>query len=147
MFCPDCGTKSIRRNKFCSECGAALQHVKRAPGKPVKPRVEWPKVVMGVAAFSIVVMLFYNSTKDKITPSAATQVQAPIPTQLTVEAITARFDCFCGQCEHTLTECTCEHENGAKEVKAFIAQKILEDHHEPHIVEMVRDKYGKKDGE
>jgi hypothetical protein len=50
--------------------------------------------------------------------------------------------CPCGSCNDALDECTCDDANGAVEVKSFIAQKLLEGHKKPHIVEMVQEHYG-----
>lgn len=43
-----------------------------------------------------------------------------------VKQIASRFYCACKQCDHVLSECTCEHPRGAAETKAFIRFKIAQ---------------------
>ena len=59
-------------------------------------------------------------------------------------AIINQFECPCGQCDvKELVQCTCNHPNGAVEVKGFIDQKILERNKTvEQIITEVNNKYG-----
>lgn len=59
-------------------------------------------------------------------------------------AIISQFECPCGQCNiKELAQCTCNHLNGAIEVKGFIDQKILDRNKTvEQIITEVSNKYG-----
>ena len=56
--------------------------------------------------------------------------------------IAKEFNCPCGKCDHRLDSCSCDHPNGALEIKNFIAKQLGQGPKKPHIMEMVQDKYG-----
>jgi hypothetical protein len=102
--------------------------------------------IIGVALLAIGLILGYIasgvSNKDSANTTFSSPVNANI-SSLAVMEIAKAFDCFCGTCDHQLAECSCEHPRGAKEVKTFIAIKLAEGHKSPHIVELVRERFGK----
>ncbi len=61
-------------------------------------------------------------------------------------AIISSFACTCGQCGiDELKDCNCNHPGGAREVKAFIDQKISEGKYsKENIVEIVDARYGNR---
>ena len=61
-------------------------------------------------------------------------------------AIYEAFRCPCGQCNvDELKDCTCNHKNGAKEVKKFIDTKIAENRFSvDQIIDVVDEAYGGK---
>jgi hypothetical protein len=60
----------------------------------------------------------------------------------TIFDIAKEFNCPCGKCEHSLEICSCDHPNGAAEIKNFMTQQLYKTHKKPHIIEMVQAKYG-----
>lgn len=60
--------------------------------------------------------------------------------------IYSAFNCPCGQCGiDELRDCDCPHPKGAKEVKKFIDDKIIENKYTiSEIIELVDEKYGGK---
>jgi cytochrome c-type biogenesis protein CcmH/NrfF len=47
------------------------------------------------------------------------------------------FDCPCGNCVHTLVDCTCDHAEGAVEVKSFISDRLTAGFSETDVIESV----------
>ena len=147
MYCPSCHQKNTRKSKFCSNCGADL--TRPAPQKTQKQNknarggIPVQYVFALVAGALLLGVLLANLVESDSTPA----VQAPVAGNLNINSaavleIARGFNCPCGQCEHSLDECECEHPNGAVEIKTFIVQKLLENHHKPHIVSMVQETYG-----
>lgn len=63
-----------------------------------------------------------SSTREAVKLPAGTPSYATAMDQKSIEQ---HFICACGECQdHVLSECTCDHPRGAKEMKAFIAYKI-----------------------
>lgn len=54
-----------------------------------------------------------------------------------VMRVASVFDCPCGNCVHTLVDCTCDHAKGAVEVKAFIRDRLTAGLSEADVIESV----------
>lgn len=77
-----------------------------------------------------------NTPATQTTPQAGTNTRtfsqlrignSGIATAFDREEVFSRFRCPCGQCRiDELKDCSCDHPRGAKEVKAFVDQKIAE---------------------
>jgi len=140
--CQNCQQTVTRKTKFCPNCGATI--VLRAAQKSPPQKARWSiPYALGLVALGIVVgyVVFKHSTHSG--ENSASDIQNNPATQsAAVLDIAREFMCPCGTCNDALDECTCDDKNGAVEVKSFIAQKLLEGHKKPHIVEMVQTQYG-----
>lgn len=69
-----------------------------------------------------------------------------IATAFDREEVFSRFRCPCGQCGiDELKDCSCDHPRGAKEVKAFVDQKIAERKYTvAQLVDQLDERYGGK---
>lgn len=142
MYCPNCGHKTTRRSKFCQDCGENLSNPlpkksKQKEGRSVPLHYVFSILAAGILLGVVIIKMFDNG---KETPTANTP-DVPSIQSAAVLDIAREFNCPCGQCNHSLDECDCEHDNGAMEIKTFIAQ-LLQIHRKPHIVELVQEKYG-----
>ncbi len=139
MYCPQCGHKNTRKNRFCTGCGSNL----RAPQTKSKHKEinqsSQTKIVAIVSLAIISILLFIVVSKDK-QPAKA---NAPLQSAAVLE-IAKNFHCFCGNCDDRLDVCDCTHAGGAVEVKNFIIRKLNEGHRAEHITDLVRETYGKK---
>ncbi|MFQ5627909.1 MAG: zinc ribbon domain-containing protein [bacterium] len=143
MYCPNCGEKTTRRSKFCPNCGDDLTVQKSRKPKTVESRGVPLQYVIAILAAGILigaVIIKYFDNGNETAP-------ANTPTSFSIHSaavldIAREFNCPCGQCNHVLDECDCQHKNGAHEIKSFIALKLMEKHHKPHIIEMVQENYG-----
>jgi cytochrome c-type biogenesis protein CcmH/NrfF len=54
-----------------------------------------------------------------------------------VMRVASVFDCPCGNCVHTLVDCTCDHAKGAVEVKSFIRDRLTAGLSEADVVDSV----------
>jgi hypothetical protein len=78
-------------------------------------------------------------------PQAARGTAGPqLATKTDASRIASQFICACGSCQdHVLSECTCEHPRGAKEMKAFIGYKISQKQYSvAAVVDAVAYEYG-----
>lgn len=146
MYCPNCRQKNTRRSKFCSNCGEDLTRAvvaqSKKQGKTSGGGIPIHYVFALVAGALLLGVLLANLVEE----DAPANQSAP-GGNLTIHSaavldIAREFNCPCGQCDHSLDVCDCQHDNGAVEIKTFIVQKLLERHHKPHIVEMVQQAYG-----
>jgi len=141
MKCPNCHHSVTRKSKFCTHCGAPV--VPRTSQVVTPLRSKWSAAyALGLVAFGIAAgFAIFKFSGD----SAENHSHNSIPQSLQsaeVLDIAKEFMCPCGTCSDALDGCTCDDKNGAVEVKSFIAQKLLEGHKKPHIVEMVQERYG-----
>lgn len=128
-----------KKSKFCVFCGSPIT-LRRSESKPPSGfRIHPGYGVVLLAAGLLLGYVMFNRNEDN---PGQTEHAQPVAAPATIDEIVKDFKCFCGQCEHMLVECTCEHKNGAVEVKAFVAQKLAEGHHAPHIREMVVSTFG-----
>lgn len=59
-----------------------------------------------------------------------------------VMRVASVFDCPCGNCVLTLVDCTCDHANGAVEVKAYINDRLSAGLSEADVIEAVAQAFG-----
>ncbi|MCA9735057.1 MAG: hypothetical protein H6696_14665 [Deferribacteres bacterium] len=140
MFCPKCGQKSTRKSKYCTGCGAGLsRNTRKVRTKAARHNksFSWFPLILVCLALIVIVVVYPGKNNKRSQPGKDHSIRS-----FAVLEIAEGFDCFCGECDHQLKECECGHKNGAKEVKNFIAQKLKEGHHKPHVVDMVKEKYG-----
>lgn len=83
---------------------------------------------------------------EETNKSAAQATQSGIATFGDRSTIYSAFKCPCGQCNiDELTDCTCNHRNGATDVKKFIDTKIAENRFSvEQIIDVVDKTYGGK---
>lgn len=144
MKCQKCKRTVTRKSKFCAHCGSPVVH-RSTPKKQSKPKLQ-PGYL--VALLFIGALVGYGISKI----TSQNQRAAPISTvggrssagslSAQIIDIAREFNCPCGTCDHSLEVCSCEHPNGALEIKNFIAQLLMQTHKKPHIMEMVQAKYG-----
>ncbi|MBI5166731.1 MAG: hypothetical protein HY998_03170 [candidate division NC10 bacterium] len=65
---------------------------------------------------------------------------ASVPSAEAAEII-AKFNCPCGRCQLTLTECHCDDPRGAVEVKGFIQARLDEGKPKDEVIRLVKEKY------
>jgi hypothetical protein len=141
MYCPNCGRKTTRKSKFCPDCGENLAIQVSRKQKPESRGVPL-HYVYAILAAGILLGVFINKVYDNGNDTTTANTPGiPAMQSAAVLDIAREFNCPCGQCSHSLDECDCQHDNGALEIKTFIAQ-LLQIHRKPHIVEMVQEKYG-----
>lgn len=143
MKCQNCHRTIARKSKFCPHCGTAVVHP--APRRTEQRQTSKLPVhywlgllalgaLLGIAALKIV------QDQSKELESAGNNL---VPAQNSeVLEVAREFMCPCGNCSDALDTCSCDHKNGALEVKAFISQQLQNGHKKPHIVEMVQNRYG-----
>jgi hypothetical protein len=143
MKCPTCGREIGRTNRFCAGCGAPVSS-RTLTARPNH------RMLAGIGAFLFLAVGFglaqlRGSSAAHPPWNGAAPARLPAqarPVDSTVLAIAEQFDCPCGTCRDPLATCACEQQNGAVEVKQFIAHKLAEGHPKSHIVELVNQKYG-----
>jgi cytochrome c-type biogenesis protein CcmH/NrfF len=116
-------------------------------GEKKEPGFDFVKVLPILFGLAVVILVFALNREEEApepihthTPQALTASTDPA-----TKRIAEQFNCPCGQCEHTLAECTCEHPKGAKEVKAFITHELLHaKRSEAEVVKLMDEKYGHK---
>jgi predicted RNA-binding Zn-ribbon protein involved in translation (DUF1610 family) len=91
----------------------------------------------------------WNSTQLQVTKDIISNTPGLINTKATISdkyTIYSAFNCPCGKCSiDELKDCTCNHPNGANEVKRFIDEKINENKYTiKEIIETVDNKFGGK---
>ncbi|MFQ5864948.1 MAG: zinc-ribbon domain-containing protein [bacterium] len=145
MKCQNCHHTVTRKSKFCPNCGTPIVARKSQHQQQAKTQIHFGYslalvglgIVIGLAIFKYA----FNS-EDKSSPvTSAIQTDQLLQSAVVLD-IAREFMCPCGSCSDPLDVCTCDHKNGALEVKSFIAQKLREGHKKPHIVEMVQEQYG-----
>ncbi len=92
------------------------------------------------------VSLINNSTPIKNKPEPVNNGSTVLANFNDRITIYSAFQCPCGQCGiDELKDCTCNHKNGAKEVKNFIDSKISENKYTvAQIIDVVDNTYGGK---
>lgn len=143
MKCANCNRTVTKKSKFCPDCGSPVGQRRTQPAKKASRKLTAAQgaVLVGVGIFLGVMILKLSEGTPTSGTSSSAALQAGLQSPAVLE-IAGEFDCFCGSCDDRLDVCTCEHDNGALEVKGFILQKLQEGHHKPHIIEMVKETYG-----
>jgi len=142
MKCSNCNRTVTKKTKFCPNCGKPIVHRKTKPAEKDSRKTTIARSVVLVAVGVLLGIGILKLSEDP--PVTGSESSTAFPASLQSPAvleIAGEFDCFCGSCEDRLDVCTCEHDNGALEVKGFILQKLQEGHHKPHIIEMVKETY------
>jgi len=99
--------------------------------------------------YNVDVSRIWNPNQLQITKDVISNQPDLMNTKATISdkyTIYSAFNCPCGKCAvDELRDCTCNHPNGATEVKKFIDEKISENKYTINeIVEIVDQKYGGK---
>ena len=145
MKCQNCNRTITRKSKFCPHCGNEVILKKAMEQKFQKPKTTIGYSVILVAVGIILGFVITKFSENVNAPieqnTASTITDAQVAFNPQVNQIARRFICPCGNCEDSIDVCSCEHKNGALEVKAFIAQQLQDGHKERHIIEMVQQKY------
>lgn len=99
--------------------------------------------------YNLDVSRIWNPNQLQITKDVISNQPDLINTKATISdkyTIYSAFNCPCGKCTvDELRDCTCNHPNGATEVKKFIDEKISENKYTINeIVDIVDQKYGGK---
>ncbi|MFQ5824201.1 MAG: zinc-ribbon domain-containing protein [bacterium] len=145
MKCQNCHHTVTRKSKFCTNCGTPV--APRSSQKRTQPKTRLPisyafgLIGLGILVGIAIIKFIENSSNNSFQAASNIQKSQQIQSAAVLD-IAKEFMCPCGSCSDPLDECTCDHKNGALEVKTFIAQKLQEGHKKPHIVEMVQEKYG-----
>lgn len=143
MHCHSCGRRNTTAHRFCPYCGSSLATGRTGPNTR--------RVGLVLLGAGLLVVVGFGSAHlasrtqggaPRGTASLADRAALPMITDPAVLAVAERFDCPCGNCQDGLATCMCDHDNGAAEVKQFIARKLAEGHEQLHVVEMVSEAYG-----
>jgi predicted RNA-binding Zn-ribbon protein involved in translation (DUF1610 family) len=145
MRCQNCNNTVTSKSKFCPHCGERIilrssSKKKQSTARNIPLSYAVGFVGLGLLLGFIIFKSYSNST-SRTFPSVSNINSSSLIQSPAVSDVAKEFMCFCGSCTDRLDECSCEHKNGAREVKSFIAQKLSEGHEKPHIVEMVRSEY------
>lgn len=147
MKCQSCGHTVLRRAQYCAHCGAPIvprvNEQKHAPAKPT-----WPLyaalLIAGIALGAVVVYFVLNKEEppaehthfDGTLRGAALAQQYPA-----VYEVASQFICPCGTCTDGLEVCDCGMPKGSTEVRTLIYE-LLQQHHVPHVVDLIDKQYG-----
>ena len=142
MKCRKCNRTVTRKSKFCLNCGSPI--IQRSSEKR-KPKQKL-SAGYGIALFISGILVGFGLSKIGSGNQGGSTISGFQETRVIQSAvvieIAKEFNCPCGKCDHRLDSCTCDHPNGALEIKNFIANQLRQSHKKPHIMEMVQDKYG-----
>jgi predicted RNA-binding Zn-ribbon protein involved in translation (DUF1610 family) len=158
-FVCSCGTCNEESLEVC-KCEAAVeerQFIRDYLEQNQKPedivvavanKYGWMKAEFA-ANYNVDASRVWNPNQLEITKDIVSSTPGLINTKATISdryTIFSAFICPCGQCtKDELRDCTCNHPNGAMEVKRFIDEKINENKYTINeIVEIVDQKYGGK---
>lgn len=146
MKCKICHNSVTTDHKFCPHCGNRML---RRPSAGQGPTLSLKQgmVLLLFGLFFGYAFFYVASDSGKDQAATAPSKNKSTVTSVAVNEIASEFMCPCGSCNDVLDQCTCEHENGAVEVKGFIAGKIAEGHKKPHIIQLVRDQFNAQPSE
>ena len=65
-----------------------------------------------------------------------------VPGVASLAKIVQSFDCPCGNCDLTLSDCTCDHSGGSEEVKGYIEQRLADGQSAEEVIEGVERSFG-----
>jgi hypothetical protein len=144
MKCQECSRTVTRKSKFCAHCGSPVVF-RSSPKKQSKQKLQPVYIISllivgAMVGYGISKIGSKNQDVSSISTFDGSGSNGALSSQ--VFEISKAFNCPCGTCEHSLESCSCEHPNGAVEIKNFIAQQLNQTHKKPHIIEMVQAKYG-----
>ncbi len=149
MKCTNCNQTVTRKSRFCPNCGSPVQPRRsQRSAAPQRPSPVYSAILLGIGVVLGATLVKLTSDRPVRMPATAAPAALNLPVTADISSpavldIAREFMCFCGTCEDRLDVCDCEHDNGALEVKGFIAQKLREGHKKPHILELVREQYAK----
>ncbi|MCH8875022.1 hypothetical protein IH824_20050 [candidate division KSB1 bacterium] len=142
MKCRKCNCTVTRKSKFCLNCGSPII---QGSSEKRKPKQNMP-TGYGIALFISGILVGFGLSKIELGNQGGITISGFQETRVIQSAavieIAKEFNCPCGKCDHRLDSCTCDHPNGALEIKNFIANQLRQSHKKRHIMEMVQDKYG-----
>lgn len=130
-FCPKCGNSILAGEKYCSGCGRKIYE--KGKRREKGPNWVWIGgiVITGAILVTVVVLGIGPNKKESINRAHNTAQ---------ISSIVSEFDCSCGQCEKTLSNCDCPT---AKETYAYISKAVgKEKYSHKEIIEMVKQRYG-----
>ncbi len=144
MKCQNCSRTVTRKTKFCPNCGNRI--VSKRSEKSTQSKASIPLsyalAFIGVGlVIGIIIANFDSDSGNGSTLAVSNGASSQVIQSSAVLDIAKDFMCPCGSCSDPLDACQCDHDNGALEVKNFIAQKLQEGHKKPHIVEMLSQSY------
>ena len=146
MKCQNCNKTVTRSTKFCPNCGKKIVPRTSAnvenTGRQFNLLYGITMIMGGILIGALLLEYGAGSGENGLTEGSMQLQQSPM-----VLDIAQEFTCFCGQCNDPLATCDCSHPDGALEVKRFIAQKLSEGHQKPHIIEMIKTRYGVTNGQ